>query len=247
MALNITINKVAVAASFAAGATVATAVASGGTTYTYSLATGSNEFSINSTTGVVTVKVLMDSTNIKSFSITATSETDTITSEVVHPNVIADIQNYFSEANMIYKITKDINLNSCVLTIPNGCTLDFQGGTFSNGTIYGNKTKLSNPKILSITLNGTYIQFGITSNRPTVNTTGDIYFDTSISKPIWWNGNKWVDSSGIDASIIRKGTTAQRPNLTSTDSGFQYYDTILSKYIFWNGTAWVNMDGTALI
>lgn len=41
MALSLTINKVNVAASFAAGATVANAVASGGTApYVYSLATG---------------------------------------------------------------------------------------------------------------------------------------------------------------------------------------------------------------
>ena len=25
------------------------------------------------------------------------------------------------------------------------------------------------------------------------------YFDTTLNKPIWWTGTKWVDSIGIDA------------------------------------------------
>ena len=46
--------------------------------------------------------------------------------------------------------------------------------------------------------------------------------------------------------IIIKGTTIQRPTLTSTNDGFEYYDTTLKKKILWNGTAWVNLDGTEL-
>lgn len=43
-----------------------------------------------------------------------------------------------------------------------------------------------------------------------------------------------------------KGSTQQRPELTSTDEGCEYYDSTLKKKILWNGTAWVNIDGTAL-
>ena len=148
MALNITINKVSVAASFAAGATVATAVASGGTTpYVYSLATGGDKFAINSSTGVVTTIAAMDITNIASFSVTATDSTtgtaQTITSEVVYPNIQAKIQSKFNRSNTIYKITRDIDLGNGVLTIPYKCTLDFQGGSFSSGTITGNVTDIT--------------------------------------------------------------------------------------------------------
>lgn len=147
MALNITINKKAVATSYPAGSTVATAVASGGTTpYTYSLATGGNYFSINASTGVVTTKALMDADSIQSFSVTATDSNSTpesITSGVVYPNIQAAIQNKFSKSNMIYKITKDIDLGNGILTIPDNCTLDFQGGSFSNGTIVGSNTKIN--------------------------------------------------------------------------------------------------------
>ena len=44
-------------------------------------------------------------------------------------------QDKFSKSNVIYKITKDIDLELGTLTIPSGCTLDFQGGSISNGTI----------------------------------------------------------------------------------------------------------------
>ena len=140
MALSITINKVAVAASFAAGATVATAVATGGAApYVYNLATGSDKIAINSSTGVVTVIAAMDIDNIASFSVKATDSTSgtaqTITSDVVYPNIQASIQSKFSKPNMIYKITKDIDLGNGVLTIPDGCTLDFQGGSFYTGRI----------------------------------------------------------------------------------------------------------------
>lgn len=148
MALNITINKVSVAVSFAAGAKVATAVASGGTTpYVYSLATGGDKFAINSSTGVVTTIAAMNITNIASFSVTATDSTtgtaQTITSEVVYPNIQAKVQSKFNRSNTIYKITRDIDLGNGVLTIPSECTLDFQGGSFSSGTITGNGTDIT--------------------------------------------------------------------------------------------------------
>ena len=42
---------------------------------------------------------------------------------------------------------------------------------------------------------------GVTADRP-VNTgdpklqTGQYYFDTTVGKPIWWNGTIWVDATG---------------------------------------------------
>lgn len=163
MALNITINKTTVAASYPAGSTVATAVASGGTTpYTYSLATGGDYFSIDASTGVVTTKALMDVSSIQSFSVTATDSNSTpesITSGVIYPNIQATQQSKFNKSNVIYKIVNDINLGNAVLTIPANCTLDFQGGSFSNGTIVGSNTKIKAglTKIFdNITINGTW-------------------------------------------------------------------------------------------
>ena len=44
----------------------------------------------------------------------------------------------------------------------------------------------------------------------------------------------------------KKGTSASRPTLKSSDIGYQYYDTTLKKFVVWNGTEWTNMDGTTL-
>lgn len=47
-------------------------------------------------------------------------------------------------SNIRYVIVSDIDLQGETLTIPAGCTLDFQGGSLSNGTIIGNDTKIIN-------------------------------------------------------------------------------------------------------
>lgn len=35
-------------------------------------------------------------------------------------------------------------------------------------------------------------------NRPTNINIGFQFFDTTLGKPIWWNGSKWVDSTGTE-------------------------------------------------
>lgn len=61
--------------------------------------------------------------------------------------------------NIIYKIVSDIDLNNITLTLPANCTLDFQGGSFSNGTIIGSNTRFSgNIKLdTTLTFSGTYL------------------------------------------------------------------------------------------
>lgn len=46
--------------------------------------------------------------------------------------------------------------------------------------------------------NGEYRNIGNTTDRPqlTENDKGFYYFDTTINKPIWWTGTKWVDATG---------------------------------------------------
>lgn len=60
-----------------------------------------------------------------------------------YPKVVAKVQNKFNKPNVIYKITKDYDLNHCILTIPEGCTLQFEGGSLDNGTIVGSNTKIN--------------------------------------------------------------------------------------------------------
>ena len=64
----------------------------------------------------------------------------------VKQTVSIDILNIiFSYNNVIYKIVGDIDLAGGTLTIVSGSTLDFQGGSFSNGTItFSNTTIVAN-------------------------------------------------------------------------------------------------------
>lgn len=57
-----------------------------------------------------------------------------------------------------------------------------------------------------------------------------------------YDGTKNVDAFGYPA-VLRKGTTAQRPTLTSDDAGFQYYDTTIGETITWDGSAWETGGG----
>ena len=59
--------------------------------------------------------------------------------------------------NKIYKITTDIDLQGATITIPANCTLNFQGGSFSNGTIVFSLTNLINPKFSSCRFKGSII------------------------------------------------------------------------------------------
>lgn len=80
--------------------------------------------------------------------------------------------------------------------------------------------------------------YGDTESRPSDNiTVGYKYFDTTLNKPIWWNGTKWVDYNGNDADAKTSGTTAQRPSDVIT--GFQYFDTDINSPVYWNGIEWI--------
>lgn len=84
-----------------------------------------------------------------------------------------------------------------------------------------------------------------THDRPEIGlSVGICVFDTTLKVPIWWNGNKWIDSTGNSADAKTEGTTENRP--IDIKIGFIYKDTTINKLIVWDGSSWVNMDGTAL-
>jgi len=37
---------------------------------------------------------------------------------------------------------------------------------------------------------------GATGARPTVSIIGTQFFDTTLNKPVWWNGTVWKDATG---------------------------------------------------
>ena len=94
----------------------------------------------------------------------------------------------FNRSNVIYKVTEDIDLNGSVLNLLSNCTLDFQGGKFSNGTIILDATK--------ILPNGCVISDYITAEIQGTYAKGQCLYDTTLNKPKWWNGTNWVDATG---------------------------------------------------
>lgn len=67
---------------------------------------------------------------------------DSATSGLMTPIMQAAAQNMFNKTDVIYKITKDINLYGKALTIPANCILDFQGGKFIDGVVSLNASKI---------------------------------------------------------------------------------------------------------
>lgn len=115
-------------------------------------------------------------------------------------NIVGDknvlTQAMINKANTIYVIQYDYDLKGETLTIPENSVLNFIGGAIGNGTIIGNKTKVINLNVDRIVLSGTWFDSGTTSNRPTNVLVGFQYFDTTINKPIFWDGSKWIDATG---------------------------------------------------
>lgn len=105
-------------------------------------------------------------------------------------------QAMINKANTIYVIQYDYDLKEANINIPENSVLNFIGGAIGNGTIIGNKTKVINLNVDRIILSGTWFDSGITSNRPTNVLVGFQYFDTTVNKPIFWDGSKWIDATG---------------------------------------------------
>lgn len=69
-------------------------------------------------------------------------------------------QDMMSKANTRYIIQYDYDLNGTTINVPEGCVLDFQGGSISNGILNGNLTKISSypTQIFNdITISGSWI------------------------------------------------------------------------------------------
>ena len=68
------------------------------------------------------------------------------------------IQQMISDPNTIYIIQYDYDLNGAEIKVPEGCTLDFQGGSLSNGIIeFKNTTLINRVTIKNIVLKGTLL------------------------------------------------------------------------------------------
>lgn len=103
-----------------------------------------DQYSFNTTNKTILTSSNVTSNNLKAINFTARNQVSGEQVEIndMYPRVVSKLQNKFNKPNTIYKVTKDLDLNHCVLTIPEGCTLQFDGGTISNGSLSGNFTKI---------------------------------------------------------------------------------------------------------
>lgn len=116
--------------------------------------------------------------------------------KVVNPNTglpyVTNLltQEMVSKENTIYIIQYDYSLNYQSITIPEGCTLDFQGGSITNGTIVFNST-LVLPQSCDIK---NYIVATITGSYKE----GQVIYDSTLTpkKMKMWNGTDWVNMDG---------------------------------------------------
>lgn len=85
---------------------------------------------------------------------------DPETELMVYKNLLT--QGMLNKENTIYIIQYDYDLNGQIIRVPKNCVLDFQGGSFRNGTIVGSDTHINNPSNhviinVSVTVSGTWI------------------------------------------------------------------------------------------
>jgi hypothetical protein len=74
---------------------------------------------------------------------------------------IERLNNAMSNSNVTYKIVGNIDLDGGTLTIVTGSILDFQGGSFSNGTIIFNSTKLQGNIKINAAVDGNIISANV--------------------------------------------------------------------------------------
>ena len=153
--------------------------------------------------------------------------------------------NEFSDSNTIYEIKYDFDLNNKEIQLLENCTLYYNGGSLKNGSIVYNNTNLvgqiTNTNII---YEGKYNSLDKTFQDllDKIENTNELLNSFKDYTGDEFQNVKSEISEINDKIQIQKGTTEQRPNVTTDDEGFQYYDTILHKPIWWNGTQWI--DGT---
>ena len=81
------------------------------------------------------------------------------------------------KANTIYEVRYDFDLNGAEITIPENCTLKFEGGSIYNGSVFFNQTILLNSKFVNCYLTGDIHTREIISDNSFL---GDNRYDVSI-------------------------------------------------------------------
>lgn len=90
----------------------------------------------------------------------------------------------------------DSNIIHIYISIDSGCSLYVLSNNIkSQRSILQSPTEIELKYIYSDIV---YNKSGSTEDRPIVINAATEYFDTTLNKPIWWTGSKWVDATGAE-------------------------------------------------
>lgn len=113
-------------------------------------------------------------------------------------------QDMINEENTIYIIRYDFDLNGKEIIIPEGCVLQFKGGSLSNGILNGNNTNIIAPKNLifnSITIKGKWVIFNIYTNWFDFNTINNYDNHDNFKNLINLSNDNFLNNIYIDKGI----------------------------------------------
>lgn len=75
---------------------------------------------------------------------------------------------------------------------------------------------------------------------------GLMFYDANRERPFFLSQDgSWKNADGRKMGNL-KGTSTQRPTLSTSDTGYQFFDTTLGKPIWWSGSAWVDATGATV-
>lgn len=105
--------------------------------------------------------------------------------------------NYDDIKDSIFSYDVDNDLYSIEVFNENAFNYFYNIKEFKNGDslVYNSNKYIFNSECKSFIIDDIII-IGNTSSRPTNIPVGFQYFDTTLNKPIWWNGSAWIDSTG---------------------------------------------------
>jgi hypothetical protein len=131
-----------------------------------------------------------------------------------------------SEINTVYVVRYDYNLDDSEVTIPTNCTLKFEGGRISNGSIIGQETRIisNTDNILSnVSISGTFKNDYVYSNwidnttdTATLQTALNLFRGECSTKLFIACGNYNISAEG-DADALEGGLIVP----SNTDVDFQ--------------------------
>lgn len=144
----------------------------------------------------------------------------------VRKNILT--QDIINDANTIYEIRYDFDLNGAEIQIKEGCVLNFVGGSFKNGTIIFNNTLLNGEDVLiecfcngivknemlSPNMFGSK-QDGTTDDVPFIQQTIDLLNQRGGGTCKFKNGTYLIGSVNVELSnCTHKGALRIRPNIS---------------------------------